>query len=268
MSFFIVGRKFFGHQRNFLVLHGDAQGGLEDFTFDPRSATHFDSREEAEAVVSALMLRPDRVDGQGYEVIERRPKLSAPHQEQHLPKGQGPEVLPVLQEVLERKWSPRTSEGRRWGALIEDLRARIAKGVETYGEPLRAKNGRDPIRDAREEGLDQLLYLTQGYMEGRMPRAHWLWLVGQVATALLDSEPEALERRLVEREWALQRAEEELDMAGRALDELRASARAIPAAEWRDAWGRLADAQEEARRAREEVAGFFAGEDQNVREEG
>ena len=49
--------------------------------------------------------------------------------------------------------------------LIGDLQARNAKGVEAYGKTLTTFNGRDSVRDAREEALDLAVYLTQVEME-------------------------------------------------------------------------------------------------------
>lgn len=55
--------------------------------------------------------------------------------------------------------------------IAEALRARIAVGVATYGVPLHTDNGRDAVKDAREELLDALLYVEQARMEGRLTNA-------------------------------------------------------------------------------------------------
>lgn len=52
-------------------------------------------------------------------------------------------------------------------ALIDFLRERQAKGIETYGQSLHTHNGRDANRDALEEAID----LTQYLMQDRMERA-------------------------------------------------------------------------------------------------
>lgn len=49
--------------------------------------------------------------------------------------------------------------------VIEDLRERREKGIESYGVPLRAFNGRDALQDAYEEALDMCLYLKQLMIE-------------------------------------------------------------------------------------------------------
>lgn len=47
------------------------------------------------------------------------------------------------------------------------LEGRKAVGVQRYGVALQAFNGRDAVRDAREEILDLLVYLRQAIEEGR-----------------------------------------------------------------------------------------------------
>lgn len=46
-----------------------------------------------------------------------------------------------------------------------DLEERRRKGIETYGMPLRAWNGRDALQDAYEEALDLCCYLRQAIEE-------------------------------------------------------------------------------------------------------
>ena len=48
-----------------------------------------------------------------------------------------------------------------------DLEERRRKGVETYGAPLQAWNGRDALVDAYEEALDLCCYLRQAIQERR-----------------------------------------------------------------------------------------------------
>lgn len=50
-------------------------------------------------------------------------------------------------------------------ALIGLIRQREAKGIATYGTSLTTWNGRDALRDALDEGLDQVQYLMQALME-------------------------------------------------------------------------------------------------------
>ena len=62
--------------------------------------------------------------------------------------------------------------------LMVDMAARRDLGIARYGTPLQYDNGRDPTRDAYEEALDLLAYLTQGHMPRWM---RWLALLLIVA---------------------------------------------------------------------------------------
>ena len=46
-----------------------------------------------------------------------------------------------------------------------DIDERMEKGFKTYGEKLRAHNGRDPLVDAYQEVLDFAVYLRQEIYE-------------------------------------------------------------------------------------------------------
>jgi hypothetical protein len=59
--------------------------------------------------------------------------------------------------------------------VIRDLHERSRVGTLRYGTPLRAHNGRDPLRDAYEEALDLCQYLRQAIEERE-------WNVGRHAT--------------------------------------------------------------------------------------
>lgn len=45
--------------------------------------------------------------------------------------------------------------------VAQDLKARLELGIHRYGEPLRAGNGRDALRDMYEELLDAACYTRQ-----------------------------------------------------------------------------------------------------------
>lgn len=49
--------------------------------------------------------------------------------------------------------------------VIEDIQKRKQVGIERYGATLKAFNGRDALRDAYEESLDQTFYLKQANIE-------------------------------------------------------------------------------------------------------
>lgn len=75
--------------------------------------------------------------------IVRNPLIKQP-----LPKGKGAEIAPLV---------------------ISDIEDRMKEGEQTYGERLRAFNGRSMIHDAYEEALDLAIYL-RGEIEERANR--------------------------------------------------------------------------------------------------
>ncbi len=52
-----------------------------------------------------------------------------------------------------------------WDLVIADMKARDAHGRAHYGTPLQPFNGRDPLVDAYQEGLDKVVYLKQAIVE-------------------------------------------------------------------------------------------------------
>lgn len=50
-------------------------------------------------------------------------------------------------------------------AVIADIEARKRVGIERYGTPLQAFNGRDALQDAYEEAIDLSMYLKQLIIE-------------------------------------------------------------------------------------------------------
>ena len=58
--------------------------------------------------------------------------------------GHGPDIVDLVQKNLDE---------------------RRKKGIESYGRPLRAGNGRDALWDAYEEALDLACYLRQAIEE-------------------------------------------------------------------------------------------------------
>jgi hypothetical protein len=55
--------------------------------------------------------------------------------------------------------------------VIRDIEQRRLVGIERYGTPLQAHNGRNPLVDAYQESLDQTTYLRQALEE-----QNWGWL--------------------------------------------------------------------------------------------
>ncbi len=62
--------------------------------------------------------------------------------------------------------SPLPAAGRPIADLVAaDIAARKAAGIEHYGVPLQAHNGRDALLDAYQEALDLACYLRQALAE-------------------------------------------------------------------------------------------------------
>ncbi|QDP48218.1 MAG: hypothetical protein Unbinned6437contig1000_72 [Prokaryotic dsDNA virus sp.] len=73
-----------------------------------------------------------------------------------------PDLTPDLankQEVKMQKNKPVVAQ------VMIDLTERMEIGIKTYGEALRANNGRDALQDAYEEALDLACYLKQAMIE-------------------------------------------------------------------------------------------------------
>lgn len=82
--------------------------------------------------------------------------------------------------------------------VIEDLKARTERGIETYGRPLEAFNGRDPLRDAYEEALDLSQYLRQALVERERISGDYVVSLEDAVLMLADTlAPTAPERRVV-----------------------------------------------------------------------
>lgn len=70
---------------------------------------------------------------------------------------------PVWEAVIEDELKTGSSFNEVY--IVEDMKARNQKGIETYGTPLQPFNGRDALLDAYEEALDLLVYLKQANIE-------------------------------------------------------------------------------------------------------
>ena len=91
--------------------------------------------------------------GPGVETVGRA--LGLWHVEQPLPTGDGQEVFPVALAACTSR------------SLREMLAARDLVGRQRYGTSLKTGNGRDMLRDAREELADAFLYLTGAALEAK-----------------------------------------------------------------------------------------------------
>ena len=74
--------------------------------------------------------------------------------------------------------APRAGDGDVWASLMPRLplslrpyaEARRLLGIERYGTPLQAHNGRDALTDALQEALDLAVYMQQAIIEQPYPR--------------------------------------------------------------------------------------------------
>ena len=85
----------------------------------------------------------------------KRLELERKRKEVLSPKG----GVTVKQGVKMQKNKPVVAQ------VMIDLTERMEMGIKTYGEALRANNGRDALQDAYEEALDLACYLKQAMIE-------------------------------------------------------------------------------------------------------
>jgi hypothetical protein len=109
--------------------------------------------------LSARQAIAERIAAAFNRGLEVRPHI-APPAPLPAPTGDGPLVLPVALNLLLGIANP-----VEYQQLTAGLLARYQKGVDTYGTPLRAHNGRPARVDAQEEILDALMYAAQAHME-------------------------------------------------------------------------------------------------------
>lgn len=64
-----------------------------------------------------------------------------------------------------KQQAPKGSGNPILGMVLADLTNRALEGMEKYGEPLLAHNGRNPLWDAYQEALDLAMYLRQAIEE-------------------------------------------------------------------------------------------------------
>lgn len=55
-----------------------------------------------------------------------------------------------------------------WLLVLKDMEERRRMGIEKYGVPVRADNGRDALVDAYQEALDLVVYLRQAIEQRRV----------------------------------------------------------------------------------------------------
>jgi hypothetical protein len=72
------------------------------------------------------------------------------------------EVWQEMIDHLQEQQPPNHGVGEDcWILVIKDMEERRLHGIEKYGVPVRADNGRDALIDAYQEALDLCVYLRQ-----------------------------------------------------------------------------------------------------------
>lgn len=66
---------------------------------------------------------------------------------------------------------PKRAQGDIWALVLKDMEERRQVGIQRYGTPLQAHNGRDARVDAYQEALDLCVYLRQAIEESGCPSA-------------------------------------------------------------------------------------------------
>lgn len=64
-------------------------------------------------------------------------------------------------KAIEEQPTPHGSGADVASLVHVDIEARVAYGLEHYGERLTSSNGRDALADAYQEALDLVMYLRQ-----------------------------------------------------------------------------------------------------------
>ena len=78
------------------------------------------------------------------------------------------DVAPLLSAssaAIAKQSAPKGSGSPILGMVLADLTNRALEGTAKYGEPLKARNGRNPLWDAYQEALDLAMYLRQAIEE-------------------------------------------------------------------------------------------------------
>ena len=88
--------------------------------------------------------------------------------------GEGPSMHDLVCEDIRARWASGSIGTAPVAPAIDavcgSLQERKRVGLERYGQPLQAHNGRDALRDLREELADAVVYCRQVIEEGRLDR--------------------------------------------------------------------------------------------------
>lgn len=102
--------------------------------------------------------------------------------------------MPDLDLTVEQP-APIPTEARSIQSLVrDDLIVRERIGIDRYGSPLQAHNGRDALRDAYEEAVDLACYLRQLIAERGTPV-----VLTEPSAEMVTAAAEALEEEAIAR---------------------------------------------------------------------
>lgn len=68
-------------------------------------------------------------------------------------------------DAVQYQPDPTMANGDIWNEVLEDMEARREMGIDKYGTPLQAFNGRKPLVDLYQELLDAVVYIKQKILE-------------------------------------------------------------------------------------------------------
>lgn len=89
----------------------------------------------------------------------------------HPALGVPPQCPQCSGQLIADQPPPQPGSGDIWRLVIADMEQRRLTGIERYGTPLQAGNGRDALVDAAQEAMDLCVYLRQVIEERRGLRA-------------------------------------------------------------------------------------------------
>ncbi len=90
----------------------------------------------------------------------------------------------ILRPAVQPEPPPKPAKGDLWMSVIsqeadpglcELFEARRQMGIEKYGTPLQAKNGRNAANDLMQELLDGIVYAEQVMVESAYHSGMWWW---------------------------------------------------------------------------------------------
>ena len=107
-----------------------------------------------------------RLDGWSCDIVTREQYESAGGSTA-VDSDEASPSLSAAEAATAKQAAPKGSGNPILGMVLADLTNRALEGTAKYGEPLKARNGRNPLWDAYQEALDLAMYLRQAIEEQR-----------------------------------------------------------------------------------------------------